>query len=200
MWTRAEPAPALPEAVWQRLQEIARSYPQEMPLAHIPPRWAADGCTGGVDPAWVRRAYTLRARLMPDLFPRGPVPIGQVVVKELWSSYYAGGDEPFSPLNDVDLSMVATGSGLPPPPDPWQRYRRDHRKLTNARGQPYLTMDRTALLIVLKFPAETPGTDDGWVYATAHPYGGPVRAAGTLPGCMRCHQRAPHERLFVPRP
>jgi len=48
----------------------------------------------------------------------------------------------------------------------------------------------------LKLAADTPGTDDGFVYGTVTPDNKRVTSAGRVARCMGCHDNAPHERLF----
>lgn len=38
-------------------------------------------------------------------------------------------------------------------------------------------------------------SDRGWLYATVDPRG-EVTASGPIASCIRCHERAPHGRLF----
>ena len=50
------------------------------------------------------------------------------------------------------------------------------------------------LFLMLRGPV-TAQTDAGWTYATVDP-NGTVTASGRVAACMRCHERAPHGRLF----
>jgi hypothetical protein len=56
------------------------------------------------------------------------------------------------------------------------------------------------LYVMVKLPADTPGTDTGWVYGTLTPDGGTVTSAGRVKSCMGCHESAPHDRLFGRKP
>ena len=49
---------------------------------------------------------------------------------------------------------------------------------------------------MFKLDPQTPDTDEGWVYGTVTPDGKKVTSAGKVESCMKCHQRAPHDRLF----
>jgi hypothetical protein len=49
---------------------------------------------------------------------------------------------------------------------------------------------------MFKLDPKTPGTDEGWVYGTVSADGKQVTSAGRVESCMRCHQKAPHDRLF----
>jgi hypothetical protein len=56
---------------------------------------------------------------------------------------------------------------------------------------------RGDLFIMTRMDEGTPGTDGGWMYATVKPTSLEVTAAGALGACIRCHEDAPHDRLFV---
>lgn len=52
------------------------------------------------------------------------------------------------------------------------------------------------LFIMYKTDADTPDTDDDWVYGTVTADGQQVTSSGRVESCMGCHQDAPHGRLF----
>ncbi len=59
------------------------------------------------------------------------------------------------------------------------------------------TLDQKGpLFVMLRKDHSTPGTDQGWVYATLTPDGKTVTSAGRVASCMECHVRAEHGRLF----
>lgn len=49
---------------------------------------------------------------------------------------------------------------------------------------------------MMKLDPKTPGTDDGWVYATLAADGRTVTAAGRIESCMKCHRETKTDRLF----
>jgi hypothetical protein len=49
---------------------------------------------------------------------------------------------------------------------------------------------------MFKLDPSTPGTDRGWAYGTVTADGKQVTSAGRVESCMRCHRKAPHDRLF----
>ena len=51
------------------------------------------------------------------------------------------------------------------------------------------------LFVMHKLAADTPGTDQGWVYGTVDP-SGTVTSAGVVASCVRCHQDATEDRRF----
>lgn len=60
----------------------------------------------------------------------------------------------------------------------------------------YRAKEKAGLFIMFKLDPQTPGTDRGWVYGTVTADGKEVTSAGRVQACMRCHQKAPHDRLF----
>jgi hypothetical protein len=57
--------------------------------------------------------------------------------------------------------------------------------------------ERIALFVMKKVAKDTPGTDQGWVYAVIDGAGKTVKASGALELCVKCHANAPHDRLFA---
>ena len=51
------------------------------------------------------------------------------------------------------------------------------------------------LYLMLRTARATPGTDEGWVYATIRA-DGEVTAYGQIPSCVECHRRAGPDRMF----
>jgi hypothetical protein len=115
-------------------------------------------------------------------YPNGPH-TDQAVVKQSWKAEL---------VTDADASA-----------DP-HSFRRDANDDGGDHFFPFATQDggvyRAAepagLFIMFKVDAATPGTDQGWVYATVRP-DGRVTSAGRVAACMGCHETsATHERLF----
>ncbi len=107
--------------------------------------------------------------------PDGKSPIGQVVVKESWIPEEVGAKERESLNREV-------GFGL--------------KFFAENDGRFYRPVRKGDLFIMVKLDPTTPGTDAGWVYGTVTSDGKTVTSAGQVPSCMRCHQKAPHDRLF----
>jgi hypothetical protein len=104
-------------------------------------------------------------------------PVGQVIVKEAWT----------------DIA-VAEGDLAPARPKALPERATDR---TWIDGKAHRIGDKAALFAMVKVADhEVPGSDAGWVYATLTPDGATVTSLGTLPTCMRCHTRAPSDRLF----
>jgi len=66
-------------------------------------------------------------------------------------------------------------------------------------GKHYKIKEKSGLFIMFKMDPKTPETDQGWVYGTVTADGKQVISAGRVVSCMRCHERAPNDRLFGPR-
>jgi len=62
-------------------------------------------------------------------------------------------------------------------------------------GEGWMPGDRAGLFLMLRTARATPGTDEGWVYATVQADGA-VSAYGQIPSCVACHRRAGPDRMF----
>ncbi|MCA9573919.1 MAG: hypothetical protein R3B40_27380 [Polyangiales bacterium] len=51
--------------------------------------------------------------------------------------------------------------------------------------------------MLIQLPADTPGTDEGWVYATATPEGS-ITSSGRVGPCMSCHQEQARRFFGLP--
>ena len=210
IWKEQSPAPAGGAAAaghefHDRLLEIAgtyRSYGQVDDSMH----WAPIMCDSPHPPAELRysdskdqgthgrKLYAVFARFssrgnytVGDLGGR----VGQVVVKESWVP---------EEVPEVDRARAADrwsdagkkGEGGPGRPVCRPYARKD--------GQLYHAAKQADLFIMYKMDPETPGTDRGWVYGTVTADGKTVTSAGRVESCMKCHESAPHDRLFgLPR-
>jgi len=62
-------------------------------------------------------------------------------------------------------------------------------------GEEWMPGERGGLYLMLRAARATPGTDEGWVYATIRA-DGEVTAYGQIPSCVACHRRAGPDRMF----
>ncbi|MDE0892635.1 MAG: hypothetical protein OSB14_10680 [Planctomycetota bacterium] len=62
-------------------------------------------------------------------------------------------------------------------------------------GEQWVPGEFVGLYLMLRTSRETPGTDEGWVYATVEADGA-VTAYGQIPSCVGCHRRAGSDRMF----
>jgi hypothetical protein len=108
-------------------------------------------------------------------YPAGPH-TDQVIVKQSWTAERAEGVT-FDPT-----------SARQPTADHFYPYAQKD-------GTVYRAATPAGLYIMFKVDPATPDTDAGWVYATLSP-ANQVTASGRIASCIRCHERAEHERLF----
>jgi hypothetical protein len=62
-------------------------------------------------------------------------------------------------------------------------------------GEQWVPGEFVGLYLMLRTERETPGTDEGWVYATVQADGA-VTAYGQIQSCVACHRRAGSGRMF----
>src|SRR5262245_15672826 len=68
-------------------------------------------------------------------------------------------------------------------------------------GKLYRVGTKAGLFVMMKLAPNTPETDRGWLYGTVASDGKTVTAAGRVTACMRCHERAEHDRVYgLPKP
>ena len=73
--------------------------------------------------------------------------------------------------------------------------KKDTQRYAELDGKLYKAGKQADLFMMFKLDKATPGTDDGWVYATVTPDGKSVTSAGRVQSCMDCHQKK-SDRLF----
>jgi hypothetical protein len=128
--------------------------------------------------------------------------VGQIVVKESWVPEVLK-EKP----KVADLVPAAKGKPIQVPDDLAQarfaaalRDFGDHfYPYAEKEGKWYKASQRGPLFVMMKLDAKTPGTDDGWVYATVTADGKMVTSAGRVASCMKCHETK-KDRLFGLRP
>ncbi|MFL5242498.1 MAG: cytochrome P460 family protein [Gemmataceae bacterium] len=122
-------------------------------------------------------------------------PIGQVVVKQSWVA-----DE-VKDEKDKERKVIVTRVKLPPkdttPKELASGERIDHfLPYAEKNGKVYRASKQAELFIMFKVDPKTKDTDNGWVYGTVTADGKKVTSAGQVQSCMKCHQDAPHDKLF----
>lgn len=132
-----------------------------------------------------KKMYVVFAKDVPDgvysYVPKGnAAPLGQAIVKEAWTAEEVVDD------NKALWTMPSVRRKGNPTFVPY--LRKD--------GKLYHAAEKSALFIMFKLDPQTPDTDEGWVYGTVTPDGKMVTSAGKVESCMKCHQKAPHDRLF----
>jgi len=115
-----------------------------------------------------------------EVEPGPPVtaqPVGQVSVKEAWTD-------------------IAPEEGQVTPGRPASLPERASDR-TWIDGKVHRVGEKAALFAMVKVADhEVPGSDAGRVYATMTPDGVTVTSLGRVTACMRCHARAPSDRIF----
>jgi hypothetical protein len=125
--------------------------------------------------------------------PKSGQPIGQVIVKQAWVPREV--KDPEKPRQAVirqvrQPARVKKGDDRgPAKADFFLPYVRKDGRLFRADKQ-------AALFIMYKMDTKNRETDQGWVYGTVTPDGKTVTSAGKVASCMKCHQKAAHDRLF----
>ncbi|MDX2199299.1 MAG: hypothetical protein SF069_10065 [Phycisphaerae bacterium] len=96
----------------------------------------------------------------------------------------------------VKESWIAEKCAPPPPgPDSW--WRPVPEEYTRSADGWLRTGKFHGLFLMLRvLPSATPGTDEGWVYATVDSDRKTILEFGLIESCMKCHEAAPHGRLF----
>ena len=119
-----------------------------------------------------RKIYALFAKdeLSFRLAPTNEQPVGQVVVKEAWAP------------KEVNVGGKPTGD----------------RDMVHYQGKAFARGESRGLFLIFKVDPATPGTDNGWVYATTAADRTTITACGLLPTCADCHNRGGKDRLFGP--
>jgi hypothetical protein len=129
------------------------------------------------------------------LFAKGfkEQPAGQMLVKQSWLAEEVKEDD------DKERKVVVTPLKRRPD-DPKERVspdRIDHfLPYAEKAGKLYHAAKQAELFIMYKVDPKTKDTDNGWVYGTVTPDGKKVTSSGKVESCMKCHQDAPHGRVF----
>jgi len=187
-----------------KLIEVAKSYENfsrvdEMRwapiLCRMPRPGAAHFSISKDDDTHGRKLYSIFAKQRDAYFKvsrhakdRVESPIGQIIVKESWFPDEVKRGEKEEPTRVKRLTPEGT------PLDP---FRVDHfNPYATREGKTYKAARLAGLFVMMKFDPKTPDTDAGWVYGTVSADGRKVTSAGRVASCIRCHQDAPHDRLF----
>jgi hypothetical protein len=196
----AAPAPAQPFN--DRLLEIAKTY-VEFGRIDNDLRWAPIACDAPRTPkpgvahfsqsadkdTHGRKLYSLfvkDARSYLTLTEQQEIAVGQVLVKESWVP-----EEVVDPQQKKEVIIHKADKDDP------KAQKDDHFfPYAEKDGRTYHAAKRSELFIMYKMDPKTPDTDAGWVYGTVTPDGKKVTSAGKIESCMKCHQKAAHDRLF----
>lgn len=138
-----------------------------------------------------------KPKTLPEI-KREPTAIGQVIVKEAWVPKAISREEFSKEVQKIqpdrttrNIEEKKGGGGV-------LDYGDQVRPYAVARdGAHWFHAEKKAgLFIMMKLDPKTPGTDEGWVYGTVADDLKTVTSVGKVSSCMKCHQEAPHDRLF----
>lgn len=175
-------AEALDPALVQTVALAAADY-QQFPCVTGTMRMAPTDCKMPAPRAQVSRAdgvhggklYMLFAQLAKGdryVVPGTPAAVGETLVKEAWEALPGPATAPTPASERHGIAPVAV--------DGEQRWHAGAF---------------AGLFVMHKLAADTPGTDQGWVYGTIDA-NGVVTAAGRIASCVKCHQDASEDRRF----
>ncbi len=124
-------------------------------------------------------AYWMASRLATQ-------PIGQTLVKETWLPVEVDPDDPLVAIHSGE--SVESNVGNPHDDNPLIPVQRD--------GKSYQPGSKGPLFIMHYLGKYAHDIDNGWIYATLTPDALSITAIGRIESCMKCHNDAPHDRLF----
>jgi cytochrome c553 len=184
------PRPARAKSPEQELQHLLAEIPetyeswsrvdQQVRISPLDCRMAEPGegrlSRSSDDATHGRKLYYLFARDRAGYLLGGAraESVGQIVVKEAWTperSTRAGGAYAHHPETRRPVSAEIDGVR-------------------------YETGAAAGLFVMLRVDPATPGTDDGWIYATYPPGSAEPAEHGSIASCMECHVREGRGRLF----
>jgi hypothetical protein len=120
-------------------------------------------------------------------------PVGQMLVKQSWvAEEVKGGEVKEQKVIITPIKLRPNDAKERVPPD-----RIDHfLPYAEKGGKLYHAAKQAELFIMYKVDPKTKDTDKGWVYGTVTADGKKVTSSGKVESCMKCHQDAPHDRVF----
>jgi len=125
--------------------------------------------------------------LMPDEFP--------VDDREAWAAFLSERRPLLSELSREWEQVLVKEAFVPISLDDAHKGSTRGVQPAQRGGEGWMPGDRAGLFLMLRTARATPGTDEGWVYATVQADGA-VSAYGQIPSCVACHRRAGPDRMF----
>ncbi len=178
---------------WGRIDDEMRWAPT---LCRAPNPGRAHVSASADEKTHGQKLYSLLTKQRSDylaLAKNQSVPTGFAIVKQSWLP-----EEITDPKEKRAAPLDRTKVIRTPGPKGSSTFSGDdHFYPYAANGDKVFKATKQAdLFVMLKLDPKTPGTDNGWVYATLTPDGKKVTAAGKIESCMKCHEKAPFDRLF----
>lgn len=179
-----------------RVDDLMRWAPE---LCKVPPPPTPHASRSGDAATHGRKLYLLYARdrdayarLCAVRRPAARESLAQVVVKESWRAVELAGVAPDEARPVAAPDTLGAAAGLAPRRDEAGSYF----PYVVEGGRVYRADEPAGLFIMYESSTDDADADAGWVYGTLSADGQTVTAAGRIESCMRCHQGAPHGRLF----
>ena len=179
---------------WGRVDDEVRWAPE---LCRIPnpgrPQFSAskDEETHG------QKLYSLFAKNRNDylgIAKSKTAAVGQIIVKQSWVPEEIT-DVKKQPAKRIDPREIIRTPNPEAPDLP--TLKGDHFYPYVWKGEKVFKASKQGdLFVMMKLDPKTPGTDEGWVYATLTPDGKKLTSAGLVESCMKCHQETKTDRLF----
>lgn len=166
----------------------------DIPASATTPSRSMKLSTSQDDATHGRKLYLVLSRFRLLRLNDKPHPVGQAVVKESWvPEEVVDTPENWKPILRV-FHEPPSGKFVSVKP-----VEKPTLIVPCARsdGKVYRAARKYGLFVMFKTDPKTPDTDAGWVYGTVSADGGTVLSVGKLAACMKCHQDAPHDRIFA---
>lgn len=202
-------APEDKRRVEDQLRTIAQQYAKYSRVSDERVGWAPESCMGPPPPSVKptaapeasphgRKLYFLYARDEASYIemsgnhwhPRTTSyvnPVGQAVVKEAFTPVPAEGER--ARYDELKKAVHRFDHDTP-------EAREFERFTETDDGKLFRAGDLSTLFVMLKLDPKTPGTDQGWVYATIDKDLKTITSMGAIDSCMNCHKQTDRDRLY----
>ena len=218
------PQPAEPEKPAQSEKQIDSPFNKEFlkaaaeykPWGRVDDKlsWAPSACAAPGGPAFYpppqpqfsaskdevthgQKLYSLFAKNRNDylgIAKSKTAAVGQIIVKQSWVPEEIT-DVKKQPAKRIDPQEIIRTPNSEAPDLP--TLKGDHFYPYVRKGEKVFKASKQGdLFVMMKLDPKTPGTDEGWVYATLSPDGKKLTSAGMVESCMKCHQETKTDRLF----
>ncbi|MDX2199298.1 MAG: hypothetical protein SF069_10060 [Phycisphaerae bacterium] len=195
-WTNRVRAAMAEYATWERVSDDPNMAPmgcRDLPPHGIHQSASRDDSTHG------RKLYYLYAKHgaayksatdFSDEYRERPVIANdQILVKQSWAAIPCADS---TPETDMPVSVFETRADVCPP-----LAREARPDILQINGEYFRAGEFQGLFMMMQVgPPGTPGTDEGWVYASVAADRQTIQEVGLIESCVECHRSAPHGRLF----
>ncbi len=120
--------------------------------------------------------------------------VDQILVKQSWAAIPCARP---TAKSEVTASMFVTRPEVSPPLVPENVVPANSPDVVEVNGEFFRAGEFQGLFMMMQVgPPGTPGTDEGWVYASVAADRQTIHEVGLIESCVECHRSAPHGRLF----